>query len=1399
MNMNCIINRVSCIVWIAVCFGHLLAYDPAACIQCRQSHLCNPPECFCCRDKMPLETHNVPQMVFFSFDDAVTPQVSAYYKELFDPSRKNPNGCPISMTLFISDRNTVYGLVKEFFDKGMEIASHSVTHSHPSTRTFVREARKQKENLSKKTGIPTEHIKGWRSPFLEPLGDTQPNVLKALGYEYDATLTITPKSNSDMAITPFTLDYGWPYDCKIKPCPANPHKGFWEVPVVSVKDYLNMYDCVYIDGCNNPPPSESLAYKFLWENFQKYYKTNRAPMGINMHASWFYYPERKAAMDRFIKTLVSMEDVYIVSINQVIEWLKNPTPLHQLDSFQPWNCRANKTIEQSRSSVLGSRHQANNHKQHQRTHQQQTRRPQTSSNSQRNPFVQQQQQQRSQPSRQPAWTPGQRQQFTERARPSAGPPLVPNLPMVRFWWQTPQMMSARNLEIQRNLQIQQAQQEQQRQEALRRQRAEEERRRRVEQQRKEQQAKKEAEQRARQEAEQRRRKELEKKRLEEQKRQQILRQQEQERKERRRLIELQKQKEVERLQMEELKRKERLKQQELERQRKEMLAQQELQRQRDIQRTALEVTRDPSFTTRMRTQKQLQKDIARQERKKENRVNPAHNNVNSDTPIANKLNNILQLKQGQRIQQLEQLSLNELKALQHELRSRLIRERNQKLSGGNLVEQVSLTDKHGLALEILGTNKQSTPQSVGQRQGLLAENNYLNNNVNSNTKLQVERNIVLREFHSAGGVTRTRINKNATSHDPEMKKQSGTQSTTSRPTIDVVTIRKSTKRQPADTNNNTPGSKTMWNVAELDALDVPWKMWITRDPKMSTRLISATKETSGTKEKTPARVTFLNVHTMKTSKPLFTKKTSHPTLFGSRLFSSPRVPEVAVLTKSRTGPSFTFRKTPVPVKVSYNVNKARKFTSSTENGRARPTIKPRPLVIKAYSKASGKDAATTPKPETTPSPKTTTTKATTTTTTTKPTRTRPTTTTSTTTQTPTTPKATTTPVIDPSTPAARKFTQSGQVVIDAKEHLSLQGNTNRNVKETKTTVEQSILKIPRFGLAAEPANLRERPSYFNRKSSKPSTVCQQGVNCISPNCFCKTYTTPYDMTVSDIPQMIYLTIDGSLNFHTFSRVRSLFSKKRKNPNGCPVKGTVFVSDTGSSYSISNALQSKGIEIGMMGLRSRPYTNATKLGSELRLQRKRMVRGSSLTSEQIKGWRSPGFKPTGDEQFTVLSNQSLYDSSLIADKAASGEAKLWPHTLDFGWSEHCEIEQCPNQRHAGVWEVPIIPFIGPGNSTQCEVTDGCPKQPKGEQQTFEYLMNNFNNYYKTNKAPFAIRLKQIWFHWFYHENMKGLMKFLDTVLGYGDVYMTSIWDMIEWIKSPVPLKDISKFEPWQCTA
>lgn len=66
------------------------------------------------------------QIVMLTFDDATTGQTYGKFSEaLFN--RKNPDGCPITATHFLSHEYTDYTLVHDLWLKGHEIALHSVT------------------------------------------------------------------------------------------------------------------------------------------------------------------------------------------------------------------------------------------------------------------------------------------------------------------------------------------------------------------------------------------------------------------------------------------------------------------------------------------------------------------------------------------------------------------------------------------------------------------------------------------------------------------------------------------------------------------------------------------------------------------------------------------------------------------------------------------------------------------------------------------------------------------------------------------------------------------------------------------------------------------------------------------------------------------------------------------------------------------------------------------------------------------------------------------------------------------------------------------------------------------------------------------------------------------------
>ncbi|KAK7116577.1 uncharacterized protein [Littorina saxatilis] len=321
----------------ALSCGSVVAQSP----RCVQGQNCHLPDCFCPTIQHPNfpDVKDIPQMVYFGFDDALHGQVDQFYKQLFTKSRKNPNGCPITMSLYVQDQWTSYALVNKYYNLGHEIGSHSVTHTNVDTaQKLVFEAGKQKDNLTNVGHVPRDEVVGWRSPNLKPAGDAQPEVLKRLGYTYDISLTHTRHSANNPVPWPFTLDYGYPYSCSVQPCPgfSSNHKGFWEIPVPSLYNPETHYPCAYVDSCR--PSTEAAALDYLWSNFENVYKSNRAPFGLNMHAAWFFTPANLKATHAFLDRLLALDDVYVISAKQVLDWMRDPVKVSEVYKLPGWSC-----------------------------------------------------------------------------------------------------------------------------------------------------------------------------------------------------------------------------------------------------------------------------------------------------------------------------------------------------------------------------------------------------------------------------------------------------------------------------------------------------------------------------------------------------------------------------------------------------------------------------------------------------------------------------------------------------------------------------------------------------------------------------------------------------------------------------------------------------------------------------------------------------------------------------------------------------------------------------------------------------------------------------------------------------------------------------------------------------
>lgn len=89
--------------------------------------------------------------------------------------------------------------------------------------------------------------------------------------------------------------------------------------------------------------------------------------------------------------------------------------------------------------------------------------------------------------------------------------------------------------------------------------------------------------------------------------------------------------------------------------------------------------------------------------------------------------------------------------------------------------------------------------------------------------------------------------------------------------------------------------------------------------------------------------------------------------------------------------------------------------------------------------------------------------------------------------------------------------------------------------------------------------------------------------CFLPKCFCDSYNIPGGLSVADTPQILYVTITGSVS-SSGNEDYDLLSKGLfpeglvRNPNGCPVRLTWFVTHRDTDYASLQKIWHDGHEV-----------------------------------------------------------------------------------------------------------------------------------------------------------------------------------------------------------------------------
>jgi len=183
---------------------------------------------------------------------------------------------------------------------------------------------------------------------------------------------------------------------------------------------------------------------------------------------------------------------------------------------------------------------------------------------------------------------------------------------------------------------------------------------------------------------------------------------------------------------------------------------------------------------------------------------------------------------------------------------------------------------------------------------------------------------------------------------------------------------------------------------------------------------------------------------------------------------------------------------------------------------------------------------------------------------------------------------------------------------------------------------------------------------------------------------------------------------------------------------------------------------------------------------------------------LKGFRSPHLQIDKYRHLEIIRNFNFhYDSSLLF-KRSSGNSPLWPFTFNYKFDTQSCIN-CADQDVAksidALWEFPLHEWVHPNATVACRTLSDSSCLPNHHPTVnilYEHLIHNFNLHYATNRAPFIIELDLLWLQDKKQQRLEAIVRFIERLLTFDDIYFVSIEQALEWLKYPRPLEATKEF-------
>lgn len=309
---------------------------------------------------------------------------------------------------------------------------------------------------------------------------------------------------------------------------------------------------------------------------------------------------------------------------------------------------------------------------------------------------------------------------------------------------------------------------------------------------------------------------------------------------------------------------------------------------------------------------------------------------------------------------------------------------------------------------------------------------------------------------------------------------------------------------------------------------------------------------------------------------------------------------------------------------------------------------------------------------------------------------------------------------------------------------------------------------------------------------------------------------PGGLDSARIPQLIGMGFDDNRYADGIRWVTGTLLKGRMNPagkgnkatfDGTPMRASFFATSDAEQTAALREAYDQGFEIGnhtkthQHNLYDLNYAqNLDEIGQ----CSKYLVNTLGMPPSQIYGFRTPFLAYSVDNtSFKVLRDLGfLYDCTL--DNGTQSTAIQWarpyfPGTMDKGWMVYSNLV------NPGLWQLPHVTYLGPGETTPREKGFDSGIWPKASSGSvlLGYLKSTLDWHYKGNRAPMDLGLHSDYytaentssavtaFATSVEQRRQALVDFLNYAQTLPDVRVVNMVDFVRWMRNPVALDDLSK--------